>query len=293
MIARPQLRRGWTTVRLFSGLGNQLFQYAAGRALAERTRTKLRFDVSYFGIEPHRSYALGDFHIRAKVVGGAAKTARFMSDHDAEARYAAETFSAQVVREPSGDSSPELLAAAPSGSFLCGYWQSEAYFAAHADKIRHELRPRRTASLDDGLRRIASAACSVAVHVRRGDIASDPAMLRRFGLIEADHYRSAAEAMLEQYPDARFNVFSDDPDWCREHLDLPGGQTIISGETHAFEDLALMAACDHAIIGNSTFAWWGAWLGETPGSLVMAPQELFPGEKDEPAGMIPERWIRV
>ena len=75
-MVRLRGRTGWTTVRVMSGLGNQLFQYAAGRAVAERTNTRLRFDISYIGHEPDRTYALGDFHIRAEVVDGEPKDHR-------------------------------------------------------------------------------------------------------------------------------------------------------------------------------------------------------------------------
>lgn len=290
---RPQLRRGWTTVRLFSGLGNQLFQYATGRAVAERTHTKLRFDLSYFGLEPHRSYALGDFHIRATLDLSEPKSAEFMADHAAEAAWAREHHGAVVVREQTQDFDPQLVPGAPKNGLLCGYWQSEGYFKDQRELIRRELRPRRTPTIEQGRQRIVAAGRSVAVHVRRGDIASDPDMHRLFGLVGAEHYARAAALVRERHADAEFFVFSDDPEWCEEHLELPGGQTMVSGQNAPFEDLALMACCDDAIIGNSTFAWWGAWLGERPDSLVVVPQEIFPGEREEPAGLIPERWIRV
>ncbi len=290
---RPELRRGWTTVRLFSGLGNQLFQYAAGRAVAEQTGTKLRFDVSYFGLEPHRSYALGDFRIRAKLDLSEHKSAEFMADPAAEAAYAAERFGAEVLRQNGSDFDASILANAPARSFICGYWQSEGYFKSVEGLVRGEVRPRETPAIQAGRQTIGAAACSVAVHVRRGDLVDDPRMGARFGVLGADYYRRAARFLLERNTDAEFFVFSDDPDWCRAELDLPAPTRVISGENAPFEDLALISACDHAVIANSSFSWWGAWLGEREGSLIVAPQDAFTGEKAEPAGYYPSRWIRV
>lgn len=289
----PELRRGWTTVRLFSGLGNQLFQYATGRAVAEQTGTKLRFDVSYFGLEPHRTYALGDFRIRAKLDLSEHKSADFMADPAAEAEYARRRFCADVLREQGPDFDPAAIAGAPPRSFICGYWQSEDYFKTVEPIVRREVTPRETPPIAAGRTAIGGAACSVAVHVRRGDLVADPRMTARFGVVGVDYYRRAASYLLERFTGAEFFVFSDDPEWCRTELQLPGPARVLSGDNQPFEDLALIAACDHAIVVNSSFSWWGAWLGETPNSLILAPADAFTGEKPEPAGYFPARWTRI
>lgn len=288
----PFVRRGWTTVRLMGGLGNQLFQYAAGRAVADRTRTRLRFDTSYFPVEPHRSYALGDFRIRAEAVEGEPKPPEFVLDRDAEDAYARERFGAAVVREDRREYDAAQLAAAGRDSFVAGYWQDERYFAPAERAVRRELRPRPTDFIEDQSRRIAAAPVSAAVHVRRGDFVSDPGTAREFGALEPAYYERAAAALLRERPGAEFFVFSDDPGWCAENLRLPAATSVFSGGA-AFEDLALMAACDHAIIANSTFSWWGAWLGAAPGQLVIAPRRFFRSAQRERPELVPDRWMRV
>ncbi|MBJ7355515.1 MAG: alpha-1,2-fucosyltransferase [Thermoleophilaceae bacterium] len=290
---RLRRRRGWTTVRVISGLGNQLFQYAAGRAVAERTNTRLRFDISYLDHEADRPYALGDFHIRAEVVGGEARDRAFMADHAAEDAYARERFGASVVREVNPTHETELLSAAPADSFLAGYWQNGEYFEQYARAIRRELRPRMTAAIRSGRRAIAESDESVALHVRRGDFASDAGSAARFGALEADYYGRAANLVLERRPRATFFIFSDDPEWCRAELRLPGPAQIVSGTNRPFEDLALIAACNDAIVSNSTFAWWGAWLGERPDSLIVAPKVPFNEPLLNQRSTYPDRWLRV
>lgn len=293
MMRRIQLRRGWTTVRLMSGLGNQLFQYAAGRRVAEQTRTKLRFDVSFFASEPNREYALGDYRIRADLVEGEPKTQAFMDAVEPERQYAEQRYGAAYLRERLDDvPAEELLAGAGAGSYLAGYWNREELFAPVADIVRRELRPRGTAAIRAGSELIAAAPQSVAVHVRRGDMVHDPGSAERFGSMPAAYYERAASFVAEQRGDCEFFVFSDDPEWCRS-LDLPGPTRIMSGKTEPFEDLALIARCDHVVVPNSTFSWWGAWLGETPDSLVVVPARAYRDQRPMADEKFPARWQRI
>jgi hypothetical protein len=286
-------RRGWTTVAIYSGLGNQLFQYAAGRSLAKRTGTRLRFDLSFISHEPDRPYVLGDFHIRAEVFDGERRDLTFMDDREAEAAYARERWGATVVRDRAADRGPQAALAAQANSFLDGYWQDERCFEDCARLIRRELRPRRTDAIRAGARLIASAPRSVAVHVRRGDLARDPGSQATFGTLPTDYYRRATALVLEHSPNAEFFVFSDDPEWCAQELELAGPTHIVSGENAPFEDLSLMAKCDDAVVANSTFSWWGAWLGESEGSIVVAPEVPFKAARLNDRAFYPARWLRV
>lgn len=292
---RLRPRRGWTTVRLMSGLGNQLFQYAAGRRVADRTGTKLRFDISFFAIEPHRHYALGDFRIRAELADGEPKTQAFIDAVDPEREYAEQRYGATFVRQGLDETPPEdLLAAAPKGSYLAGYWIREDCFAPDAvAAVRRELRPRSTPAIEAGASLIAAAPQSVAVHVRRGDMVTDAGSAERFGSMPARYYERAARYIAERRPGAKFFVFSDDPAWCEQTLDLPGDMRVMSGETEAFEDLALIAKCDHVVVPNSSFSWWGAWLSEGKDSLIVVPERAYRDERASNYGAFPERWVRV
>ena len=276
-----------------SGLGNQLFQYATGRAVAERTNTRLRFDASWFGIEPHRQYALGDFHIRAELVGGEAGWAELLADPAAGDEYARERFGAKVFSERDHSLHAELVGNPQPNLFLAGYWQVAAYFEDYSDLVRRELRPRLAGETERRRALLAGDADAVSVHVRRGDYVTDPDSARRFGALESSYYERAAAAISERIANPQFHVFSDDPEWCAEHLSLPGSAEIVSGGYSAHEDLALMAACRHSIISNSTFAWWGGWLGERPDSVVVAPRRCFRDPALEWEGQMPGHWQLV
>ena len=280
-------RDGWTTTRLTGGLGNQLFQYAAGRAVAKRTRTRLRLDATATAIEHDRPYALGDFRIRAELAGGKPKAASETDDAPAERRYAAERWGATLVLDPHLAWSDTLDRAGPD-SYLAGWWLSERYFASVIPQVRRELRPRLTAEAEQMRRRIVSRRSAVALHVRRGDFIASAAHERVFNVCDADYFHRAADHVADLLPDAEFFVFSDDPDWCREQLDLPAPTEIVAGRFGAVDDLALIAACGNAVISNSTFAFWGAWLGERRGSVVVGPSRWL-NQPDQP-DIMPRRW---
>lgn len=286
-------RGNYTNVRLLGGLGNQMFQYCAGRALAARTGTRLRLDATMIAIEAHRRYALDELRIDARVVRRPARSVEELEDREIDDRYIAKRFRATRIDEID-ELFRDELADAPPNSYLTGYWQSERYFEAVADEIRAEFQLRRWGpAAISAANRIATATNSVAVHVRRGDYAFLEQTRRNFGLMPQEYYTAAANLIGEQSGECSYFVFSDEPEWCRENLALPGRMEIVSGDTSDAEDIHLIACCDHAIIANSSYSWWGAWLGETESTIVVAPikwtDELVHDSRDK----VPDRWHRL
>ena len=168
-----------------------------------------------------------------------------------------------------------------------GHWPSERYFGDHAATIRSELAFAHEPSAEN--RRVAEqirSSASVSVHVRRGDFITDPGPFERYVHLDNDYYRSAVELVLRDAGPVTAYVFSDEPAWCAEHLDLPCPTVVVdvNGPDTASEDLRLMAHCDHHVVANSTFSWWGAWLDPRASSIVVAPEYWQHGEP------IPERY---
>jgi hypothetical protein len=182
----------------------------------------------------------------------------------------------------------------PDGTVLDGFFQSERYFAGIRDILGAEFVPRRppSAAAAATLAAIrATEAC--ALHVRRGDYAAHAATTRTHGLCTPGYYRAALSRLAAEAPGARIFVFSDDLDWCRATLGLPGDVAYVAGNADAPEwDIALMAACRHRIIANSSFSWWGAWLG-APGGVTIAPEPWFDDPSLAGGGIVPSRWLRL
>lgn len=286
--------------RLQGGLGNQMFQYAAGRALALRVGAELKLDVASYERSTLRSYALGPFPIRAGIAGRC--EVERLTRTPRPVRIARRLLGRERrpprthVREPDLTFHPEILDL-PDGVYLDGYWQSEHYFADAADVIRAELRPPEPAT---GRGRelaaaIDNAADSISLHVRRGDYVSSPVARETLGPCSVDYYRRAVERLAERLAEPAVFVFSDEPEWARTNLELPVPATVVDhdGGGSAQEDLALMSRCRHHVIANSSFSWWGAWLGQRTGGTVIAPARWFAREDLSSRDLVPERWLRL
>jgi GR25 family glycosyltransferase involved in LPS biosynthesis len=180
---------------------------------------------------------------------------------------------------------------------LMGYFQSEKYFEAIREEIKKYF-----SFKDDFLISVAeklqlpeeeniNGKPWCAISVRRGDYVGNA----NYANLDKTYYTNATKCMPE---DCTFIVFSDDLPWCKEHLGQAQGlpRPVFTDGFNEIESMALLSLCDHFIIANSTFSWWGAWLGEKPHSKIIAPDDWF-GEglkhKSNTKDIIPERWTKV
>jgi hypothetical protein len=183
----------------------------------------------------------------------------------------------------------------PDNVCLEGFWQSEKYFLDIRDILHKEFTLRN--ALEGGDLQLAERiqACnSVSLHFRRGDYLSNPHAARHHGTCGPDYYGRAVRYIGEKVTSPHLFVFSDDPEWTRANMkyDLP--TTFVSGvdPTGDGRDLTLMSMCRHHIIANSSFSWWGAWLGDDPGKTVIAPLRWFADPAQDASDIIPLGWIK-
>ncbi len=286
-------------VGLQGGLGNQLFQYAAGRALAERLDGRLTVHPRARGARGIKAIGLGELGL-APVIraghGGPLRRAWLNL-----AKSAARAVGRDLVKTPPGwrggvflergfayDPAFERLTGA---QYLAGFFQSPRYFAAIAEELRRDIREGVAARLGAALPRPDLGGDSVSVHLRLGDYA-DPANRAIHGVLPAEYFEEAAARLRAERPDARLLLFSDQPEAARERLSRLDLTPVDGGSRAA--DLLLMSRCRHHIIANSTFSWWGAWLG--PGGITIAPERWFAPEKQavtDVGDLFPADWRRV
>ncbi len=280
------------TVVLNGGLGNQMFQYAAGRALSYRTGTALELDLRQLRKNGRRPYGLADFALPPKT--------RLLADGP-PARLPSSIrrllpWTKRFFRE-SGFAYDTRFSGLQAPLTLIGYFQSERYFSEAADSLRVELRPRRelVPAIDALAAELLPPGPRISLHVRRGDY-TDPAIQAVHGLLEPDYYVRALMAVAGATGSApRVCVFTDDPAWVRAHLSLPANACYVSERTRTpMEDLMLMAKCHHHITANSSFSWWGAWLNPNPGKVVVTPKQWFqPGSGLDDRDLRPSGWLSV
>ena len=280
------------------GLGNQLFQYAVGRAAAARLGTGLWLDVSRFGYVPNRNLDLTKFRLRAKVLPDS--LAKLLSADRGinpikNALKALLGMSVQSVVDRAEGYDERILQVGRM-SRLDGYWQSERYFAHLRPQLTAELEPRAGLSepLEAFSRRVA-AEDSVAVHVRRGDLVKSSKYVETVGALGKDFYEDALTRLRERMPRARVYLFSDDPEWCEQNIPRVLPTEVVSGRlTHsAVEDLTVMKRCRHFVIANSTFSWWAAWLGVDPAKQVITPSRFHREMTAWGRDLLPAAWEAI
>ena len=282
-------------VRLIGGLGNQMFQYAAGRALADRLRVPLLLDARDFARYRTHRFGLTALAITAPV-GTPADLAPWPVWRREGARIGAKIgarlgLPVRHFIERSLRFDPRI-AAVTAPAYLDGYFQSARYFADHRATLADEFTPRAPLSAQNThLRAMMAEGDSVALHVRRGDY-TGAATQKVHGLCSPAYYRAAIARVQAGQGALKFFVFSDDLDWCRTGLDLPPGTVFVDGNGAAPEvDMHLMAACTHHIIANSSFSWWGAWLAG--GGVTIAPDPWFSDPALDATDLVPSGWHRI
>ena len=295
-------------VRLQGGLGNQMFQYAVGRALQKRRGDELRLDVTYLlhpdigRFDVPREYSLDVFQIEPQFAYIPRLAARVPKDQFAcpVGRVVREGVAiprkiAYVREEPFGFH-PEILSLNAPDVYLNGYWQSESYFAEIADDLRREFLFRhRLSQRGRELAEEIASVNAVCVNVRRGDLVSVESSRNALGFVGEEYYCRAEAWIKRHIPDARLYVSSDDFAWCRENLkfSLPVRYLDDCVGWKYGELLQLMSLCRHFVIPNSTFAWWAAWLGRSEGKRVACPQTWFRNESISAKDLIPAAWERL
>jgi hypothetical protein len=291
--------------RLSGGMGNQMFQYALGRALSIEYNTEFLLDIRHlidhrkrwwYPRFTNRNYDLDMLHIQARIAHPSKIPWKY--------RLSGGTFLKDILyivirklfnnphREKFFHFDPKILTI-QGDIYLYGYWQSYRYFEKYADTIKQDFQI--SVSLDEKINSLGSEIrnCNaLCVHVRRGDFVNNPL----HGVIDDHYYQQAFQKIAELTTIDRVYVFSDDSAWCEQHVQFPV-QTIIVGDEYSGErqigHFWLMQQCKHFIIPNSTFSWWAAWLADSPDKIVIAPKKWFTDESINSNDITPQDWVRI
>lgn len=287
--------------RLQGGLGNQLYQYAVGRALALRFNRTLYIDKRTILPEaPARQYDLGSFCIEENFVQGleAFRTRWVCSVRMGDLFQKVFPFANgyRLIRDREEGYDRSVFESHNGPIILHGYWQSYRYFKDISDSLRQDLQFRKAPDKEGAqMIELIEKSTSVSIHVRRGDYVSNPAFTASIGVCDSDYYRRAVNKICNEIPSPKFFVFSDDPNWAECNLNLPGDPVFVRhnlGRSDV-EDFRLMTHCKHFIIANSSFSWWAAWLAPYVAKTVIAPARWFNVDRSSPQDRIPLSWTRL
>ncbi len=287
---------------IIGGLGNQMFQYAAGRALSLERNESLHLDVSGFvGYGLHQGFELERvFSCPTKIVNkmeicdilrwqSLAVIKRILTRPNMIMLRRKE-----FVVEPHFHYWPEINQT-PQNCYLAGYWQSEKYFQVYASKIRAEFTFKLAMTdINAKLAEQISNVNAVSLHVRRGDYVNNPKTTATHGVCSLDYYRTAIKLIAQRVQQPYFYIFSDDIAWVKDNLKIDFPHQIVdhNSGSESYNDMYLMSLCQHHIIANSSFSWWGAWLNPSVDKIITAPKHWFTKEVNT-HDLIPQSWFRL
>ncbi|HEY5125307.1 MAG TPA: alpha-1,2-fucosyltransferase [Ignavibacteria bacterium] len=292
--------------KINSGLGNQLFQYAASRAISIRSNATLKLDITFYESDTIRKYRLNQFNVIENLATGdeielykteeAVKKTFFKKVLNRMNSSGIEYVGKNHIKEkPWVNFEPSVLKL-KDNFYLEGYWQNQSYFKSIRKTLLEEFTLKYPVdNLTRGLLEKVRNCNSVSLHIRRGDYLD----IALFNVLSLEYYHAAMSFIKKKVDKPFFFVFSDDISWAKKHLNHIENVLFIDQQGNESEilELEIMKNCDHNIIANSTFSWWGAWLNQNQGKIIIAPHKWshnrqFQRNQDENE-FIPAAWIRL
>ena len=282
------LKKILMVVRVFGGLGNQLFQYAFGQYLKNQSGLPINYDFEYFENNNFRlpNIKQFDFEILDSKKEASKKHIKFKSfriNNFYNKVFSANTFHCEPLKDN------YII---NSNDYYHGYWQNKRFSLSVIDSLKINFNIKTPSStLQKYLEGIEKINNTVSIHIRRTDY-----LLKKniavFSTLDEDYFLKAMITMKELLKGSTLNfvVFSDDIMWAKNAFAQKSNISIIEG-LEDYEDLYLMSHCNHHILSNSTFSWWGAVLNKQEDKKVICPKDWFNGDKKRMDALVLEEWI--
>lgn len=285
-------------VILTGGLGNQMFEYAAGKALAAKLGKEITLDLYALSKKTkgvQRNFELDIFDIDLNISSSwktrfLVKAFPFVDSNRKIFNHAFNYFrdrSAIVYVHEFEDLRGDII--------LHGHFQNEKYFEGYENIIRQEFTFKKPLTgknleLADKIKNSES----VAIHIRRSDYINDS----NFALCPVSYYEKAITMVSEKIANPHFFIFSEDFDWVKENIKLENRSVEFvdwNKKEDSYIDMQLMSLCKHNIIANSSFSWWAAWLNNNAHKMVYAPSRWFGEERrnDDLKDFYPKDWTVI
>lgn len=257
-------------VRLTGGLGNQMFQYAFGRAKSILENKKLFYYFIHNRGDTVRKFELGVFNVKGKKI--------------------ISIFPDLLVKLSD-------LTKFKIPGIEYGYWQDQKYFTEVENQIRKDFRfinPLK--GKNKKLLESIINSNSISIHIRRGDYNNVEKNKKSIGTCSPTYYKKAILHIKKFVDNPHFYIFSDDQCWTKNNIKISGATHIDWNEgNNSYKDMQLMSNCKHNIVANSSFSWWAAWLNTNPNKIVIAPKKWFESSDIQKVGdnIIPKEWIKI
>ena len=284
--------------KLIGGLGNQMFQYAAGRRAAHTNQTELKLDTSWFK-NPNgaiqRDYLLNVFNIE-EAFASEEKLNKFRgARQNVLIKLIASYYKRPYVKQRFSYFDKNILKV-NDNTYLDGYWTSEKYFKDIEEIVRKEFTFKdKPDAVNQKMINSIKNCDSISIHIRRGDYIFDETTNKYHGVCGLDYYSNSVAMIVKKVKNPYFFIFSDDIKWVKQnlHLKFPCVYVDYNIGKKDYEDMRLMSNCHHNIIANSSFSWWGAWLNQYKNKIIIAPKKCFRDKSIDTTDLIPQPWIKI
>lgn len=271
-------------------LGNWLFQYAAGKSLSLMHGVDLELDLYTFGFRAKKErLELGQFKAEFRFHNPlVSKARRFLVGGNYPDK------SQVVFKEKNWGFDPDFLSL-PNSAYLTGLFQSDKYFQSFETEIRADLQFKisptdlETVNVEHEIR----GCNAISIHVRRGDYLTSLV----HNVCGVQYYLNAIAYIRLRVDKPHFFFFSDDIQWCIKSLQIENATyvDVVRSRHCSVNDMRLMSLCEHHIISNSTYSWWGAWLNDSENKIVVTPDIWFNNDDNQRAmqDTVPQNWVKV
>jgi hypothetical protein len=281
-------------VNINGGLGNQLFQYAYAKSLQQKGyEVKIDKDSTFL-----YGYFLDRFLIDIEMATEEELSQYKFSNIMTKLKRKIGLTNHNFIKEPKLSFSNKLLSP-KNNSYIQGYFQSEKYFFQIRDTLLSQISLKKSLS-SYGIniqKKISACNISCSIHIRRSDYLSSTAANKVHGTLDINYYKKSIKLLEKRFSkNIHFFLFSDDVDWVIDNLKIKNSTYIVDDfNRDPNEDMFLMSLCNHHIIANSTFGWWGAWLNTNPNKMVVAPRRWFLDEKlhRESVDILCNDWVKI
>ncbi len=290
-------------VKLYGGIGNQMFQYATAKSLAIRNNSELKLDLTHYQIKvlphglPYRTYDLEILNITSNIASAEEMSLFKVINPNIVTKTINKIKNiikpVYVIHEPYFHFYPKLLNL-KGNIYLDGYWQTEKYFSEIKTVIKNEFQIKHTLNAGgfEMLDKIHNSE-SVCLNIRRKEFATNPHLNLFTGI---EYILKSIEYMNNKLNNPHYFIFSDELDWVKANLPVNSNFTFVGNHLYGekFKDcLYLMTNCKHFIIPNSSFGWWAAWLANNNNKIVVAPKKWFNDKSINTNDILPDNWIKI
>lgn len=283
-------------VRIWEGLGSQMFQYAFAKSLIKRNPDNVFIDINssyrrYLRKKESdilRPYMLDDFNVSIPTIevekldewkfirqSNIFEKIQFKKSVNLKYRYQFITDSYDVT-----EYNPSYYYTYPDVYYM-GWYQNENYFKNYREELLGDFTLKKNICVPDIFSEFNN---TVSIHVRRGDF------VKGGWCLDSDYYTEAIKIIKKQINNPTFVVFTDDIEYAKTIFSSESCYYICDfGSYSASEELILMSKCKNNIIANSTFSWWGAWLNTNENKKVISPKHWTPRQMNINC----EEWILI